>query len=161
MFQLKCFNNRFSHPVIHVYYTCKSTVVRKDKTGPRFQKHFPESKTHLQNLKKRPRIQNKPQNPKTLPRIQNKPQNRKTLPRIQNMSGFKSHHINLKSEKSIPFWRSLRIQAFIGSARLKTGSLFGERVKKSEGKGGFSLTRRPVRRLYYHASVMITCHNPE
>ena len=148
MFHLKCLNDRFSHPVIHVYYTRKSTVVRKDKTHPRFQKHFPESKTHPQNLKKRPRIQNKPQN-------------RKTLPRIQNTSGFKGHRINLKSEKSIPFWRSLRIKAFIGSARLWTGSQFGERVKKLEGKGGFSLTRRPVHRLYYHSSVMITCHNLE
>ena len=91
MFQSKCLNDRFSHTVIHVYYTCKSTVARKDKTLPRiqtrtrFQKHFPESKTC-------PRFQ------KHFPEFKAHPENPKTLPRIQNTSGFKSHRINLKKK---------------------------------------------------------------
>ena len=76
MFHLKCLNDRFSHPVIHLYYTCKSTVVRKDKTHPRFQKHFPESTTHPQNLKKTSK------NPKQAPESKNTSQNPKHI-RIQ------------------------------------------------------------------------------
>ena len=53
----------------------KFTVARRDKTRPRNQKHFPESK-------------NTSQNPKTLARIQNTSQNSKRLPRIQICFGF-------------------------------------------------------------------------
>ena len=63
MFQLKCLNDRFSHTVIHVYYTCKSTVARKDKTLLRIQ-------THTRFQKTLPRIENMSQIPKTFPRIQ-------------------------------------------------------------------------------------------
>ena len=53
-----------------------STVARGDKTRPRIQKHFPESKNTSQNPKHFPES-------KTLPRIQKHVTESKTLPRIQ------------------------------------------------------------------------------
>ena len=64
----------------HVLYAAPdyfSTVARRDKTLPRFQKHVPESKT-------RPRIQKHVPESKTLPRIQKHVPESETLPRIQN-----------------------------------------------------------------------------
>ena len=54
-----------------------STVARRDKTLPRFEKHVPESKTH-------PRIWNTSQNPKHVPESKNNSRNPKHVPEFKN-----------------------------------------------------------------------------
>ena len=77
----------------------KHTVARWDKTRPRIQKHFPESKINaFQNPKTLHKIRNTSQIPKTRPEFKTRPKSKntsqnpkhvpesKTLPRIQNTS---------------------------------------------------------------------------
>ena len=77
----------------------KHTVARREKTRPRIQKHFPESKA-------RPRIQKLFTKSETLPRFQKHVQNSKhvqnpkTLLRIQNTSQSPKHFPESKTFRS-------------------------------------------------------------
>ena len=85
-----------AHSLVHEVPS--STVAHKDKTLPRIQKHFPESKNTSQNPKHFPESKNTSQNPKHFPEFKNTFQNQKHFPE------FKNTFQNPDSGKCFGFW---------------------------------------------------------